>query len=195
MEPLESKLQQGKLFQTAIITHVFYFRFNQVPQNARLPQPLHPTEIHPSLICFPASGTERRVGGWARSPLPSEPSLPRLRHRGPQQDGSSGCQAPRSAALAQPHPAAHGGHREAGQALGSRGMAGVWGLGQPVGDGSLHGGMDGVGLGAPLPCPSRSAGSPFPTQGHSSRLLSGLAGAVLASRQGDRRCQEPLSRP
>lgn len=41
LEPLESKLQLEKLFQTAIITHqhVFYFRFNQVPQNARLPHP------------------------------------------------------------------------------------------------------------------------------------------------------------
>lgn len=67
MEPLESKLQQEKLFQTAIITyqHVFYFRFNQVPQNARLP---HSTEIQPRLICFPFRS---RGKGWQLGQVPA----------------------------------------------------------------------------------------------------------------------------
>lgn len=125
---LDSKLQQKKLFQTAIITHqhVFYFRVNQVPQSAWLPHPPHPTEIQPSLICFPASGAERRVGIWASSPLLSEPSLPCLRHRGLQQDGSSDCQAPIPAALAQPDPQLMGDTGRLSRRLAGD-MAGVWG--------------------------------------------------------------------
>lgn len=70
MEPLESKLQQEKLFQTAIVTHqhVFYFRFKQVPQNARLPHPPHPTEIQPGLICFPFRS---RGKGWQLGQVPA----------------------------------------------------------------------------------------------------------------------------
>lgn len=187
MEPLESKMQQEKLFQTAIITyqHVFYFRFNQVPQNARLPHPPHPTEIQPRLICFPFRS---RGKGWQLGQVPalvralfatSEALWPSARWL---------LGLPGSTLLPPRHSLTLQlvGDTEAEQA-GEHGR----GLGQPGwrGAGGPHW------LAAPLPCPSRSAGSLLAARGHSSRLLSGLAGTVLASRQGDRRCQELVPRP
>lgn len=163
----------------------------------------HPTrDPAQSLNCFPASGAERRAGSWARCPLPSERSLPRLRQHDLQLDGSSGC----SSMLLPPWHSLTlqliGDTREAEQALcqGGHGWGlsqAVWGLGQPSWDGSPTMGWRGAGgppwLAAPLPITLSC--SLFAAQRHSSHLLSCLVGAVLASRQGDRRCQEPLPRP
>lgn len=158
MERLESKLQLEKLFQTAIVTHqhVFYFRFNQVPQNARLPHP--PTQQRPAqphlLPCL-----RSRAKGWQLGQVspPFRALFAMSKAPWPQQDGSSGCQAPCSCCLG---TAAHGDtgtlsrHSAGGTWLGTgtarlgwlpcRGLERGWG---PL-------------AGCPLPCPSRCAGSP-----------------------------------
>lgn len=104
------------------------------------------------------------------------------------------------ATLAQPDPAAHRGHREAEQALcqGGHGTGSVGSGTAKLGWLSHHGlerSWRSPLAGCPPALPIMLGCSLFAAQRHSSHWLSGLVGAVLASRQGDRRCQELLPRP
>lgn len=147
LDPIGSKLH---VFQAAALNPqpVFHFRFNQ---NARFP---HPTRDAPRPHPLP------RLRGRRGSPLPSEPSLPRPRHRGLQQDGSPGL--PASATLPSPqHSLTLQGDRgegkaETGSQMGGRGGWGSVrpGLGQPP-PAMGQRGAEGPGRpAAPLPCPA-----------------------------------------